>query len=259
MGEGEGGGEDGVVNQAARAATLASGAFWRYGWRNGKATTTAVHPRASAREPDMLVGRTQVMGLWTAADSVLTADWPRPVLRAIGRTPLGLKHVNSGHPPSLKILWLTSAIDANVISAMKVDLKGRINNITLPISKPLLPVFEAIINGIHAVEDARKSNGKVVIKIQRDKRQSDLNVDAKKSYRPILNFVITDNGIGFTAAHYDSLQTSDSTLKMDRGAKGIGRFFWLKAFEQVQVSSQFVDNGKMFERSFPFSISDRTR
>ena len=182
-------------------------------------------------------------------------DRHRPVLRAIGPAPLDLKRVTTGHPPSLKILWPTSAMDANVMSAMKVDLKGRINNITLPISKPLLPVFEAIINGMHAVEDAREPNGKVVIKIQRDKRQSELNVDVKKSSQPILNFVITDNGIGFTAAHYDSFQTSDSTLKMDRGAKGIGRFFWLKAFEQVLVSSRFVDDGKTFERSFRFSIS----
>ena len=139
---------------------------------------------------------------------------------------------------------------------MKVDLKGRISNIALPISKPLLPVFEAIINGIHAIEDARGQSGRIAIRIQRDKRQSELDMETKKISNPILSFIVEDNGIGFTPAHYDSFQTSDTMLKKDRGAKGIGRFFWLKAFGLVQITSRFAENGTTFQRNFRFSLSE---
>jgi hypothetical protein len=137
---------------------------------------------------------------------------------------------------------------------MKVDLKGRINNISLPLSKPLLPLFEAIINGIHAIEDAAIPNGQITIKISRDQRQENLALDDGRATNPILGFVVEDNGIGFTEAHYDSFQTSDSTLKIDRGAKGIGRFYWLKAFGRVEINSRYVQDGGTLQRSFAFDL-----
>ena len=42
-----------------------------------------------------------------------------------------------------------------------VDLEGKIENTMLPTTKPLLPVFEAIINSIQAIEDLEISNGKI--------------------------------------------------------------------------------------------------
>lgn len=137
---------------------------------------------------------------------------------------------------------------------MKVDLRGRINNISLPVSKPLLPLFETIINGIHAIEDANVSDGQINIRIQRDQRQESLPLDDGRATKPILGFEVEDNGIGFTEAHYDSFLTSDSTLKKDRGAKGIGRFVWLKAFGRVEVKSWFGQNGEVRQRSFTFNL-----
>jgi hypothetical protein len=138
---------------------------------------------------------------------------------------------------------------------MKIDFKGRIGNVTLPASRPLLPVFEAVINGIDAVEDAGVSPGEVTVLVQRNRSQQVMTLEGKTPSRPIQNFIIRDNGIGFTQQHFDSFETSDSTLKSDRGAKGIGRFLWLKAFGEVRVESVFLDNGKYFERTFRFGLA----
>ena len=138
---------------------------------------------------------------------------------------------------------------------MKIDFKGRIANVTLPASKPLLPMFEAVINGIDAVEDAGASPGTVTVSVQRDNSQQVMTLEGKMPSRPIQNFIIRDNGIGFTQQHFDSFETSDSTLKIDRGAKGIGRFLWLKVFGEVRVESIFVDDGKCFKRTFCFSLA----
>jgi len=42
---------------------------------------------------------------------------------------------------------------AYVGAVMRTDLIGRIKNTHLPVSKPLLPVLEAVSNSLHAIED----------------------------------------------------------------------------------------------------------
>ena len=51
---------------------------------------------------------------------------------------------------------------------MRTDVLGRVKNINLPASKPLFPLFEAIINSIHAIEDTGELKGRIDIKIIRD-------------------------------------------------------------------------------------------
>src|SRR5205085_8312135 len=71
--------------------------------------------------------------------------------------------------------------------------------------------------------------------------------------RPICSFEIRDNGIGFNEGNYKSFRTSDSDYKP--GAKGIGRFLWLKAFDHVSVESVFLEDNKYKERKFDFIVS----
>lgn len=139
---------------------------------------------------------------------------------------------------------------------MKVDLPGRIANTNLPFSRPLLPLFEAIVNAIHGIEDAKMPSGRIDVYIKRDSKQQLIPGETKKSHRPIAGFVVADNGIGFTEAHYNSFGTSDSRHKKNRGAKGIGRFIWLKAFKQVTVGSIFQDGKSAQARSFQFQLPD---
>jgi len=121
---------------------------------------------------------------------------------------------------------------------MDCNLEGRLKKCHLPLRKGLWPVFEAIVNSIHAIEDAKTSNGSINIHIERDTSQAQL--DGIDGSRPIKSFVITDNGIGFTDENYKSFETYDSTYKISRGGKGVGRLLWLVAFDSVSVDSIFM-------------------
>jgi hypothetical protein len=140
---------------------------------------------------------------------------------------------------------------------MKLNFQGRIGNVSLPFSRALSPVFEAVVNSIHAIEDAQVNDGSITLRILRnvgEARQPTLTGERLTS-RSIVAFVVEDNGIGFTGQHYESFETSDTDLKKERGAKGVGRFLWLKAFNSVRVDSIFEEAGEFWQRKFTFSLS----
>lgn len=135
---------------------------------------------------------------------------------------------------------------------MKIDVRGRVRNVTLAVSKPLLPLYEAIVNSIQAIEDAAPANGRITIEIARDRAH--LLQDQTPEAGEITGFVVTDNGIGFNDANYAAFETADTTYKADRGGKGIGRFLWLVAFDGVEVTSHFKAGESLRCRRFAFSI-----
>lgn len=139
---------------------------------------------------------------------------------------------------------------------MDLDLIGRIANTKLPLSNGLLPVFEAISNSIHSVDDAKSKSGEIVVEIIRDNTQLGLIEGEPVFNQPITGFVVHDNGIGFTEDNYKSFRTSDTSRKRAKGGKGVGRFLWLKAFDCVRVESVFSSKGKLYRRTFTFSLSD---
>ncbi len=133
---------------------------------------------------------------------------------------------------------------------MKTDVPGRVRNVSLPASRPLLPVMEAIINSIQAIEDAKEPNGAIVIRVFRETSPSLLDED--KGSREIVAFEVLDNGIGFTDENFAAFETSDTTYKADRGGKGIGRFVWLVAFDEVEIQSTYQLDTSWKRRSFKF-------
>jgi len=137
---------------------------------------------------------------------------------------------------------------------MRLNLVGRVKNIPDSIisNEPYMPLYEVVINSIQAIEEVNRDKGEIRVKIIRDDTLEERsNVNA-----PIRNFEIIDNGIGFTKENYDSFITSDSTYKKDIGGKGIGRFIWLKAFERVEISSVFLEDGKKWKRNFTFKLQE---
>jgi hypothetical protein len=72
---------------------------------------------------------------------------------------------------------------------MKVDLVGRIGNIPLGQHRPLLPLFEAVVNSIHAIQDRQISDGSIEVFVKRDHTQSLLSPDITDT-RPITDFFI---------------------------------------------------------------------
>ena len=90
---------------------------------------------------------------------------------------------------------------------MDIDLRGRVNNTKLAVSNPLLPLFEAIINSIHAIEETAEGKGSIDVFVERDKSQGLLESDQTSiALGPIKNFVVQDDGIGFTDENYRSFQ-----------------------------------------------------
>jgi hypothetical protein len=136
---------------------------------------------------------------------------------------------------------------------MKTDVPGRVRNVNVPASRPLLPLFEAIVNSIQAIEDANELNGQITIRLARDTSPTLIEMD--KGTRDIISFQIADNGVGFNEANFSAFQTADTTYKANRGGKGIGRFVWLVAFEAVAVRSTFRESDLWKTRSFRFVAS----
>jgi hypothetical protein len=137
---------------------------------------------------------------------------------------------------------------------VKVDLEGRIRNVELSKTRPLLPLFEAIINSFDSINELPQGRGKVVITIDRGPAQQ--RTDASEESGPVTGFTIEDNGTGFTSVNFASFETTDSSRKLGRGGKGVGRLLWLKAFSRAEVESTYVENGLCRRRFFRFALPD---
>lgn len=145
---------------------------------------------------------------------------------------------------------------------LTTHLQGRLRNTSLPSSHGLLPLFEAVVNSIHAIEDAAPgtSRGRIVVEILRDTQQ-ELALDSASTRKgdgskDIVGFAITDTGVGFNEANMNSFLTLDSEHKATRGGRGVGRLLWLKAFDRVVVQSVYVaDGGIAKSRAFSFSAA----
>lgn len=132
---------------------------------------------------------------------------------------------------------------------MDVNVIGRVNNLNLSLTKGILPVFEAVINSIQA--NISSGDASIELHISRRKDQPEL-VSDDTLLPDIENFTIIDNGSGFNTENYQSFNTSDSTNKYDIGGKGVGRFLWLKAFENAEIDSVFYEEEKFKHRRFNF-------
>lgn len=129
-----------------------------------------------------------------------------------------------------------------------IDLAGRLSNLDLRPAKVLNPLFEAISNSLHAIDDAG-GRGKISIEIIRAPG-GNLADDA------VDGFIVRDDGVGFTPGNFSSFLRSDSTYKQSRGGKGVGRLLWLKAFRSVEIVSVFRDAERTWRRQFTFALPD---
>lgn len=143
---------------------------------------------------------------------------------------------------------------------MPTNLSGRLRNTPLPLTGGLLPLFEAVVNSIHAIEEAGVSTnaGRIGITLFRKAKQESLGLGDSKKKGPdaledIVGFKIEDNGIGFTDENMTSFRTLDSEHKMQKGCRGIGRLLWLKAFKSVRVESTYRVGEILRYRTFAFS------
>ncbi|HZN18550.1 MAG TPA: hypothetical protein VFB84_10265 [Micromonosporaceae bacterium] len=144
--------------------------------------------------------------------------------------------------------------------AINASLTGRLRNTSLPKSNALLPLFEAVVNAIQAVDAVHDgmASTRITVEIHRSQQlppQLGAGVDHGAGVvEPITGFVVSDNGEGFHDGNMNSFETLDSEYKLAYGCRGVGRLLWLKAFDKVEVVSCYRDQqDRSKRRSFVFS------
>ena len=107
------------------------------------------------------------------------------------------------------------------------------------------PLVEIIVNAIQAIEDKGNEAGQIDVVVERSSQE-----ELEKQVPPVENFLIKDNGIGFTDENRDSFDTLYSDYKLSQGGKGFGRFICLKYFEDLEIESIYQDGKKFKSRRF---------
>lgn len=112
----------------------------------------------------------------------------------------------------------------------------------------LLPLFEAISNAIHGIEqrftESSATSGSIRIKFR--------NHDSPEK----LLISICDNGAGLDDKNYSSFLTPFSGLKLSKKGRGFGRFIAFKVFNRILYSSNYESQIGPSSRTFRFNIYD---
>lgn len=135
---------------------------------------------------------------------------------------------------------------------VKVDLDGRVGNLTLGVHRPLLPLFEAVVNSFDAIRERGGNHGRIQVTIERGPAQ--IKTDGRDEPGPVVGFTIEDNGVGFTDENLASFETTDTPWKRAHGGKGVGRLLWLKAFTRAEVESTYLKDEAWRTRRFTFAL-----
>ena len=133
--------------------------------------------------------------------------------------------------------------------AMGQHVPSRVRKVRLTPHEALHALFEAVANSIDAIETSGVG-ATVTINVIRDADKPVLATKKEKIGRhPLMGFRVTDDGPGFDELNYKCFGMADLTHKSDRGAKGEGRFSWLKVFDCVDVASVYeTDQKKVLRR-----------
>lgn len=92
---------------------------------------------------------------------------------------------------------------------MKFDIEGRMRNLRLPDGRTALlySIFEAVMNGIQAIEE--RYPGETATKGR-------ISIEVAKARKSINRITITDNGVGLNDRHFESFNVCDTMAKADR-------------------------------------------
>lgn len=135
---------------------------------------------------------------------------------------------------------------------MKADVEGIVSQLSIRPDERLLPVFEAIANSYDSLQlvDTPKRYIQVLFDIDDD----NFVTDEKLENRKIKNITIIDNGVGFTDENMESFENAFKSIKSQTGAKGVGRFTWLKIFHHVTIDSVYEKDGYKYRRKLVFDV-----
>ena len=106
----------------------------------------------------------------------------------------------------------------------------------------LQPVYESIVNSL----EAQATN--IIVEFKEENLLPLPNENDSIIEKKITGFKITDDGEGFNEKNLTSFKDYLSDTKISLGCKGVGRFTWLKVFEDIKVESQI--NGILVKFDF---------
>lgn len=131
----------------------------------------------------------------------------------------------------------------------KPDMKAVLQRTRLAWSTEdfLLPVIEAVSNGIHGIEarfggvnGAHEGQVKIVFRNATDPGA--------------LEVTVSDNGIGLNKKNYEEFKIPFSGHKLDRNGRGFGRFIAFKVFKYINYTSSYEIDGELNHRCFEFDV-----
>jgi hypothetical protein len=134
------------------------------------------------------------------------------------------------------------------MTSMRGDIINRVRRLPKPTqaAEALQPVFEAVSNSLHAVEDAfgeqYQGRGQITVTITNAQSPADIEV------------IVSDNGVGLEPRRFQAFCTTDTDYKIARGGKGVGRLLWLDAFQSINVVSIYRNGDRAFRRAFTFRL-----
>ncbi|MBA9082330.1 hypothetical protein GGR10_000153 [Bartonella chomelii] len=137
--------------------------------------------------------------------------------------------------------------------SMRENLAGRVRRFPKPSNAraALQPVFEAVSNAIHALEDSTQGSYK---------KDGNIDITIKDiDNHELLVIMIEDNGVGLNNEHFRAFCTIDTDFKLQKGGKGVGRLLWLDAFKKISVNSVFLEKNQLYQRSFKFCLEENNQ
>lgn len=137
---------------------------------------------------------------------------------------------------------------------MKLNVARKVKHYKLAKANAYYAIIEAVSNSLDSYKTIDKPI-KIIIEFYRDNAGLDYGDDNQRinNYKQIN---IIDKGIGLNKENFESFNTSDSDYKEMYGGKGLGRFSWLKVFDEVKIESIYKENSKFFSRKFDFKRTD---
>ena len=125
-----------------------------------------------------------------------------------------------------------------------INIKRAIDNIRVN-TTAYTPVVELIVNAIQAIDETKRQDGKVLVRVLRSSQD-----ELYSSIPDVEGFTIEDNGVGFTDEHLQSFDTLYTDRRIVEGGKGFGRFTCLKYFDDVSFKSIYRDREILKSRHF---------
>jgi hypothetical protein len=134
------------------------------------------------------------------------------------------------------------------MTSLRPNIVKRIDRLPKPknVTAAMQPLFEAISNAIHSVQNRFPEtvghDGKIHITVNTNRNKDQVWA------------TVEDNGLGLDEKNWDAFTETDTDNKISIGGKGVGRLLWLDCFQKISVVSTFKAEGGMERRSFDFVL-----